>query len=131
MDSSSGSQQHSHWYAICSCLKYSILHASLYSLSPPRSSVYIVLCVLLLYITLFTILNCLDLKENSTLNSRAAAEAHVDGEFKLEDFTYTTSTVLKALSGHLSRTNFSGITVRLLILLGVKHCLTFSRERDK
>ena len=82
----------------------------------------------------FTILNCLDLKENSTLNSRAAAEAGVDGEFKLEDFTYNTYTILKALSGHLSRTNFSGITVRLLILLGVKHCLvwgTFCRERNK
>ena len=46
------------------------------------------------------------------MNSRAAAEAGVDGEFKLEDFTYTTSTILEALSGHLSRTNFSGITVR-------------------
>ena len=73
----------------------------------------------------FTILNCLDLKENSTLNSRAAAEADVDGEFKLENFMYTTSTILEALSGHLSRTNFSGITVRLLILLGVKHCLVW------
>ena len=65
----------------------------------------------------FNILNCLDLKENSALNSRAAAEADVDGEFKLENFTYTTSTILQTLSGHLNRTNFSGITVRRLILL--------------
>ena len=60
----------------------------------------------------FNILNCLDLRENLPLNSRAAAEAGIDGEFKLEDFTYTTSTILETLSGHLSRTNFSGITVR-------------------
>ena len=58
------------------------------------------------------VIYCLDLKENSTLNSRAAAEAGVDGEFKLEDFTYATSTILEALSGHLSRSNFSGISVR-------------------
>ena len=64
------------------------------------------------FLHFFTILNCLDLKENSTLNSKAAAEAGVDGEFKLENFTYTTSTILETLSGHLSRTNFSGITVR-------------------
>ena len=64
-----------------------------------------------------TILQFSDLKENSPLNSRAAAEAGVNGEFKLEDFTYTTSTILETLSGHLSRTNFSGITVRRLILL--------------
>ena len=69
----------------------------------------------------FTVFNCLDLKENSTLNSRAAAEAGVDGEFKLENFTYTTSTILEALSGHLSRTNFSGITVRQRYLHWMNH----------
>ena len=62
--------------------------------------------------SILNVIYCLDLKENSTLNSRAAAEAGVDGEFKLENFTYTTSTILETLSGHLSRTNFSGITVR-------------------
>ena len=40
------------------------------------------------------------------------AEAGIGGEFKLEDFNYTTPTILETLSGHLSRTNFSGITVR-------------------
>jgi len=46
------------------------------------------------------------------LNSRAAEEAGIDGEFKLENFTYTTPTVLEVLDGHLRNTNFSGITVR-------------------
>jgi len=75
----------------------------------------------------FTVFNCLDLKENSTLNSRAAAEAGVDGEFKLENFTYTTSTILELLSGHLSRTNFSGITVRQRIAWQLLHWINHHR----
>lgn len=47
-----------------------------------------------------------------TLNSKAAAEAGITGEFKLENFTYNSISILKVLSGHLSNTDFLGITVR-------------------
>jgi len=50
---------------------------------------------------------------NSTLNSRAAEEADIAGEFRLENFTYTSASILNLLSGHLSNTDFLGITVRL------------------
>ena len=49
---------------------------------------------------------------NPTLNSRAAAEAGIAGEFKLENFTYKSASILNALSGHLNNTDFLGITVR-------------------
>jgi len=49
---------------------------------------------------------------NPTLNSRAAAEAGITGEFKLENFTYNSVSILKILSDHLSNTDFLGITVR-------------------
>jgi len=52
------------------------------------------------------------LRENSSLNSRVAEEAGIDGEFKLENFTYSTPSILEVLDGHLRNTNFSGITVR-------------------
>jgi len=50
--------------------------------------------------------------QNSTLNSRAAAEANIDGEFGLEDFTYNNTSILQVLSHHLNNTDFLGITVR-------------------
>jgi len=50
--------------------------------------------------------------QNSTLNSIAAAEANIDGEFGLENFTYNNTSILKVLSHHLSNTDFLGITVR-------------------
>ena len=53
-----------------------------------------------------------DLAQNSTLNSRAAAEANIGGTFGLENFTYNNTSILKTLSGHLNRTDFLGITVR-------------------
>ena len=56
-----------------------------------------------------------DLMRNSALNSRAAAEAGIDGEFGLEDFTYNNTSILKVLSHHLSNTDFLGITVRQMI----------------
>jgi len=45
-------------------------------------------------------------------NSRAAAEANIDGEFGLEDFTYNNTSILKVLSHHFNHTDFLGITVR-------------------
>ena len=53
-----------------------------------------------------------DLMQNSALNSRAAAEAGIAGEFGLEDFTYNNTSILEVLSHHLSTTDFLGITVR-------------------
>jgi len=53
-----------------------------------------------------------DLMRNSALNTRAAAEAGIDGEFGLEDFTYNNTSILKVLSHHLSNADFLGITVR-------------------
>ena len=52
---------------------------------------------------------------NSTLNSRAEAEAGIIGEFKLENFTYNSVSILKVFSGHLSNTDFLGITVRPIL----------------
>lgn len=54
---------------------------------------------------------------NSTLNSRAAEEAGIAGEFRLENFTYTSASILNLLSGHLNNTDFLGITVRLTCLI--------------
>ena len=53
-----------------------------------------------------------DLKQNSALNSRAAAEAKKVGDFGLEDFTYNNTSILKVLDSHLRNTDFLGISVR-------------------
>ena len=55
------------------------------------------------------------------MNSRVAEEAGIDGEFKLENFTYSTPSILEVLDGHLRNTNFSGITVsKMLARVAVK-----------
>ena len=50
--------------------------------------------------------------QNSTLNSRAAAEAKLDGDFKLQHFTYNNPSILEVLDFHLRNTDFLGISVR-------------------
>jgi len=50
--------------------------------------------------------------QNSTLNSRAAAEANIDGDFKLQHFTYNNTSILEVLDLYLSETDFLGISVR-------------------
>ena len=50
--------------------------------------------------------------QNSTLNSRAAAEASIDGDFKLQHFTYNNTSILDILDHYLSETDFLGISVR-------------------
>ena len=50
--------------------------------------------------------------QNSTLNSRAAAEANIDRDFKLQHFTYNNTSILDILDHYLSETDFLGISVR-------------------
>jgi len=50
--------------------------------------------------------------QNFTLNSRAAAEANIDRDFKLQHFTYNNTSILEALDHYLSETDFLGISVR-------------------
>jgi len=52
-----------------------------------------------------------DLVQNSALNSRAAAEAKIDGDFGLEHFAYNVTSILGVLDFHLSNTDFLGISV--------------------
>jgi len=55
-----------------------------------------------------------ELIKNSTLNLRAASEAAIEEEFKLEKFTYNNTSILEVLSHYLSKTDFRGISVRCM-----------------
>ena len=64
-----------------------------------------------------------DLINNSSLNARAASEAEIERNFKLEDFTYNNTSILKVLSRHLANTDFHGISVSGTELLNIVVCL--------
>jgi len=51
--------------------------------------------------------------QNSTLNSRAAVEANIDRDFKLQHFTYNNTSILEVLDHYLSETDFLGISGRI------------------